>query len=423
MRRLLIAATGAIALVAAGLGVATAQAAVPTASAAGAAGSAVTTRAVCGSPGQGPRTAVSRSGARTARPRAANQRMNSALSAGPGSRSPARPRAHPVRPRARRHPVRLQVDGLGAAAAPSPSSTPTTTRPPRPTSASTAASTACPRAPRPTAASARSTRRRHRATPPQTPAGREEISLDLDMVCATCPDCKILLVEANSAAHRRPRRRREHAAAQLGAKAISNSYGGSDLPDSTVRRALQPPRHRRDGAAPATTATAAVPRPSSQYVTAVGGTSLRDRVQHPRLDRDRLDAAPAAAARATTPALPGSVGVNTGCAGAPMADVSAVADPNTGVAVYDTRHGRHRLARVRRHQRLVADHRVGLRAGRQHRGLANAFPYSHTELAVRRDERQQRALQRQAAVHRRRRLGRPDRPRHAERRRRVLTAR
>ena len=53
MRRLLLAATGAIALVAAGLGTATAQAAVPTASAAGAAGSAVTTRAVCGSPARG----------------------------------------------------------------------------------------------------------------------------------------------------------------------------------------------------------------------------------------------------------------------------------------------------------------------------------------------------------------------------------
>src|SRR5690242_2464004 len=77
VRRLLLAATGAIALVAAGLGTATAQAAAP---AAAAAGSAVTTRAVCGAPARGHATcfALQRTDAAA---KTANQRMNSALSA------------------------------------------------------------------------------------------------------------------------------------------------------------------------------------------------------------------------------------------------------------------------------------------------------------------------------------------------------
>ncbi|MGZ4592159.1 MAG: peptidase S8, partial [Actinomycetes bacterium] len=54
-----------------------------------------------------------------------------------------------------------------------------------------------------------------------------EISLDLDMVSATCPDCKILLVEANSASFSNLGAAVNYAATQ-GVTAISNSYGGSD---------------------------------------------------------------------------------------------------------------------------------------------------------------------------------------------------
>ena len=124
-----------------------------------------------------------------------------------------RPERDAVRLRPGRHPVGLQPrQRVGRRAAPSRSSTPTTTRTPRPTSASTARSTACRPARRRTAASARSTRP---AAPryPRTNAGwATEISLDLDMVSAACPDCKILLVEAKSASftnlgHRRELRR------------------------------------------------------------------------------------------------------------------------------------------------------------------------------------------------------------------------
>ena len=61
----------------------------------------------------------------------------------------------------------------------------------------------------------------------------EEISLDLDMVSAICPNCKILLVEAtnaslNSLGHA------VRTAFQHGAKFISNSYGGQEDPSEVV---------------------------------------------------------------------------------------------------------------------------------------------------------------------------------------------
>ena len=54
----------------------------------------------------------------------------------------------------------------------------------------------------------------------------QEISLDLDMVSAICPNCHILLVEASSASLS-DLGTAVDTAASLGATEISNSYGGS----------------------------------------------------------------------------------------------------------------------------------------------------------------------------------------------------
>src|SRR5581483_5019042 len=51
-----------------------------------------------------------------------------------------------------------------------------------------------------------------------------ETTLDADMVSAACPHCKILVVEANSAADQ-ALAAAENTAARLGAQVISNSYG------------------------------------------------------------------------------------------------------------------------------------------------------------------------------------------------------
>src|SRR6267142_5666923 len=56
----------------------------------------------------------------------------------------------------------------------------------------------------------------------------QEISLDLDMVSAACPQCKILLVEANSTSIT-DLGAAVNTAAAMGAVAISNSYGGPEF--------------------------------------------------------------------------------------------------------------------------------------------------------------------------------------------------
>src|SRR4051812_6617526 len=68
--------------------------------------------------------------------------------------------------------------------------------------------------------------------PAPNPDWALEISLDLDMVSAVCPNCHILLVESNTnldsdlyAA--------EDTAARLGANAVSNSWGGDESADET----------------------------------------------------------------------------------------------------------------------------------------------------------------------------------------------
>jgi len=81
------------------------------------------------------------------------------------------------------------------------------------------------------------------------------------------------------------------------------------------------------------------------------------------------------------------------------------------------------LAGLRRHQRRVTGHRIGLRARRQQRlrELRGNF-VRQLERAVRRDFGKQRKLRKQLPLHRDDGLRRSDRKRHAQRRRRLLIA-
>lgn len=165
---------------------------------------------------------------------------------------------------------------------------------------------------------------------PRTDAGwATEISLDLDMVSATCPDCHILLVEASSTSFADLGRAVDYAAS-TGAVAISNSYGGSDTGASSD--------YNHPGIAiTASTGDAGygVESPASfPTVVAVGGTSLT-----------RSSSARGWAESAWSGAGSGCSTLNgkpswqtsaTQCSGRAEADVSAVADPSTGVAVYDS---------------------------------------------------------------------------------------
>jgi subtilase family serine protease len=165
---------------------------------------------------------------------------------------------------------------------------------------------------------------------PSTNSGwATEISLDLDMVSAACPDCKILLVEASSASFANLGAAVNYAAGQ-GVAAISNSYGGSD---SSQMSAYDHPGI----AITASTGDSGygVESPASfDSVVAVGGTSLKKA----STSRGWTEAAWSGAGSgcSTLNAKPSWQTSATQCDGKANADVSAVADPNTGVAVYDS---------------------------------------------------------------------------------------
>jgi subtilase family serine protease len=162
----------------------------------------------------------------------------------------------------------------------------------------------------------------------------QEISLDLDMVSAICPNCHILLVEATSASFANLGAAVNRAAA-LGATAISNSYGGSDASDASYGSYYNHP-----GIAVTVSSGDAgygVEYPaSSHYVTAVGGTSLTKSTGTSRGWTETAWSGAGSGCSAYNTALTGAASAGTGCSRRAVADVSAVADPNTGVAVYDS---------------------------------------------------------------------------------------
>ena len=249
-----------------------------------------------------------------------------------------------------------------------------------------------------------------------------EISLDLDMVSAICPNCKIMLVEANNASLNSL----GHAvrtAFRHGAKYISNSYGGPEDPSELVADRLY---YKHPGVV--VTASAGdegfgVQYPAaSRFVTAVGGTHLvRSSNKRGWSERAWGPPDPAQGIGATgsgcskfepKPAWQH----DPACHRRTVADVSAIADPNPGVFVYDTFQER-RVHTRRRHLGVRADHRRDLRAGRPpgtgH--LPGVLPVPAPRPAARRDRGPERHVRPDPAVPRGPGLRRPDRLGHPER--------
>jgi subtilase family serine protease len=157
----------------------------------------------------------------------------------------------------------------------------------------------------------------------------QESALDLDMASAMCPSCRIVLVEANSTSYADLAAAVNEAAA-LGATVISNSYGGGENGTSGSESAY-------NHAGVTITASSGdsgygVEFPaSSPHVVAVGGTSLRRdgsaRGWNETVWNGAGSGCSAVYAKPTWQ-------TDTGCSNRAVADVSAIADPNTGVAVY-----------------------------------------------------------------------------------------
>lgn len=165
--------------------------------------------------------------------------------------------------------------------------------------------------------------------PPPSPDWALEISLDLDMVSAVCPNCRILLVESNTNLNT-DLYTAEDTAAALGANAISNSYGGGESSSETAADV----HFNHPGVA--ITASSGddgygVSYPAaSAFVTAVGGTALtRSGSSRGWSETAWSGAGSGCSAYEAKPACQ----TNAGCSRRTVADVSAVADPNTGVAV------------------------------------------------------------------------------------------
>lgn len=172
-----------------------------------------------------------------------------------------------------------------------------------------------------------------------------EISLDLDMVSAIAPNARIVLVEADSATIESLGAAVDQAVS-LGAGYVSNSYGSNYafFPEDSGESAADVHYDHPGVAIVASSGDSryGVAYPAaSPHVTAVGGTTLT---------RD------SSATRGWTESVWSHDGAGTGsgcslyepkpafqhdggCAGRTVADVSAVADPATGVAVYDSASG------------------------------------------------------------------------------------
>jgi subtilase family serine protease len=170
-------------------------------------------------------------------------------------------------------------------------------------------------------------------TYPQANGGwAQEISLDLDMASAICPRCRILLVEADSVFFTDLVAAVDRAAA-LGATQISNSYGGPEYSTETNDES----HYNHPGIAVTVSSGDdgyGVEFPAaSRYVTAVGGTHL----QPDSSSRGWSETAWSGAGSGCSAYVPKPRWQkDAGCAHRTVADVSAVADPNTGVAVYDS---------------------------------------------------------------------------------------
>ncbi|MEZ0109920.1 hypothetical protein ABH920_003934 [Catenulispora sp. EB89] len=160
-----------------------------------------------------------------------------------------------------------------------------------------------------------------------------EETLDVDMVSALCQQCHILLVETNSAGYGDLGAGVNSAVAE-GAKYVSNSYGGPEFSGETQ---LDTAYYNHPGVvitASAGDSGYGVMYPAaSPDVTAVGGTSLSTGGNGRGWTESAWSGTGSGcSAYEAKPAWQS----DTGCSRRTVADVSADADPNTGVAVYDS---------------------------------------------------------------------------------------
>jgi len=167
----------------------------------------------------------------------------------------------------------------------------------------------------------------HRNYPPDNAGWDLEQALDVDAVSATCPDCKILVVQAKTNGGYNLGMAANRAALTKGVVAISNSYTAAH------DRRHQPAYHHKNIAITASTGDSgfqggAYPA-SDPHVVAVGGTSVtRDGSSRGYSEAAWSGAGSGCARVSHQPRWQQKL--DTGCKTRAMSDVSAAADPNLG---------------------------------------------------------------------------------------------
>jgi subtilase family serine protease len=156
----------------------------------------------------------------------------------------------------------------------------------------------------------------------------EEISLDLDMVSAACPNCTILLVESNTSTTD-DLGMSVNTAVLLGANAVSNSYTGNGAKGQQYynHRGVVMTASSGDAGFGEIGAPAVFPS-----VIAVGGTSLYRAHDSRGWTETVWRGTGSGCSKLAKPYWQ----IDADCPGRMTNDVATVADPNTGVAVYDT---------------------------------------------------------------------------------------
>ncbi|HWC79493.1 MAG TPA: ricin-type beta-trefoil lectin domain protein [Pseudonocardiaceae bacterium] len=155
-----------------------------------------------------------------------------------------------------------------------------------------------------------------------------EASLDVDMVSAICPNCHIVVVEAgdlNAA---------QNTAVSQGAHYLSNSWGTGDGSGDSGADADYNHAGVVDVASSGDGGYGVSFPATSRYVVAAGGTSL-SRNSGTSRGWSETTWSGSGAGCSSWEAKP-SWQTDSGCSRRTVADVSAVADPGTGVAVYDS---------------------------------------------------------------------------------------
>ncbi|MEA2998676.1 MAG: hypothetical protein QOK17_509 [Sphingomonadales bacterium] len=166
---------------------------------------------------------------------------------------------------------------------------------------------------------------------PQTDTGwSQESALDLDMASAMCSGCKLVLVEATTPSYANLATAVRTAAAMPGVTVISNSYGGSEAGTTSYEASYNQPGKAVTVSTGDSGYGVEFPA-TSPHVIAVGGTHLV-RASNSRGWTETAWSSGGSGC-STVYAKP-SFQTDPLCTARMEADVSAVGDPNTGVAVY-----------------------------------------------------------------------------------------